>query len=290
MTCWDFCCSNSSVNKVFVLGVTLLFLNICVTGFSGALLVVGNQLEINKYWKIEGNKLVNKDDRWNPEEEWNFGKGRGGLKRIENKNKKVLEIPEKNKEGIVAEESYDKNKEEQLWKKGKSDDNDYFTLKNKKSSEFLAADSENSFKVKDPMSTLDLGSDVKIKGTIWASSFIAHGVLGALISALLVTGTGCFPSNTLINIWIALTCVKSFFDVIVMTSLVYGLYSFHAENIVLTYLAGTDLFFVILAFILGIWAIFAARKAQDEMHTGFEFDGSIAKRASRAFRNSVMFK
>ena len=33
-------------------------------------------------------------------------------------------------------------------------------------------------------------------------------------------GTGCFPSNTLINIWIALTCVKSFFDVIVMISLV----------------------------------------------------------------------
>ena len=48
MTCWAFCCSNSSVNKVFVLGVTLLFLNICVTGFSGALLVVGNQLEISK--------------------------------------------------------------------------------------------------------------------------------------------------------------------------------------------------------------------------------------------------
>ena len=38
------------------------------------------------------------------------------------------------------------------------------------------------------MSTLDLGSDVKIKGTIWASSFIAHGVLGALISVFLVTG------------------------------------------------------------------------------------------------------
>ena len=70
------------------------------------------------------------------------------MKRIENKNKKVLEIPEKNKEGNVTEESYDKNKEEQLWKKGKSDDNDYFTLKNKKSSEFLTADSENSFKVK----------------------------------------------------------------------------------------------------------------------------------------------
>ena len=34
------------------------------------------------------------------------------------------------------------------------------------------------------------------------------------------TGTGCFPSNTLINIWIALTCVKSFFDVIVMIFLV----------------------------------------------------------------------
>ena len=44
------------------------------------------------------------------------------------------------------------------------------------------------FYLTDPMSTLDLGSDVKIKGTIWASSFIAHGVLGALISVFLVTG------------------------------------------------------------------------------------------------------
>ena len=40
----------------------------------------------------------------------------------------------------------------------------------------------------DPMSTLDLGSDFKIHGTVWASSFIAHGVLGALISVFLVTG------------------------------------------------------------------------------------------------------
>jgi len=283
------------VNKVFVLGVTLLSLNICITGFSGALLNVGNQLEINKYWKMEDNKLVNKDEDWEPKQEWNITKapGRGTLQKIENKNQKVLGIPEKNTEGDVAEGNYNKDnpdKEGQLWKKGIADDNGYFTITNKKSSEFLAADSDGGFKVKDPKSTLDLGSDVKIKGTIWASSFIAHGVLGALISVFLITGTGCFPSNTLINIWIALTCVKSFFDVIVMISLVYGLYSFHAENVVLTNLAGTNLFVVILAFCLGIWAIFAARKAQDEMHTGFDFDGTIVNRASRAFRNSVMFK
>ena len=56
---------------------------------------------------------------------------------------------------------------------------------------------------------------------------------------------------------------------------VYGLYSFHAGNIVLTYLAGTDLFVVVLAFILGIWAIFAARKAQDEMHTGYSLSEAL---------------
>jgi hypothetical protein len=44
---------------------------------------------------------------------------------------------------------------------------------------------------------------------------------------------------------------------------------------VLTYLAGTDLFVVVLAFILGIWAIFAARKAQDEMHTGYSLSEAL---------------
>ena len=99
---------------------------------------------------MEGNKLVNKDASWQPEEDWKIEKawGNGILKKIENKNKKVLEVPEKNKEGNVAEESYDKNKTGQLWKKGPLDDNDFFTLINKESSEFLAADSEDGFKVK----------------------------------------------------------------------------------------------------------------------------------------------
>ena len=70
------------------------------------------------------------------------------MKNIVNKNKKVLEISEKNKEGNLAEETYNKNNEGQLWKIGISDDNGYFTLKNKKSSEYLAADSDSGFKVK----------------------------------------------------------------------------------------------------------------------------------------------
>ena len=74
----------------------------------------------------------------------------------------------------------------------------------------------------------------------------------------------------------------------------YGLYSFHAENVVLTNLAGTNLCVVILAFCLGIWAIFAARKAQEEMHTGYslsealilasinpKFDGRFCRLGSR---------
>ena len=102
---------------------------------------------------MEGNKLVNKDASWEPEEQWNITKapGRGILKKIENKNKKVLEVPEKNKEGNVAEESYNKNKTGQLWKKGIADNDGYFTLINKESSEFLAADSDGDFKVKGTM-------------------------------------------------------------------------------------------------------------------------------------------
>ena len=40
-------------------------------------------------------------------------------------------------------------------------------------------------------------------------------------------------------------------------------------------MAGTNLFVVILAFIIGIWAIFAARKAQEEMHTGYSLSEAL---------------
>ena len=105
---------------------------------------------VDKFWKIEGNNLVNKDEDWKPKEEWNIKRAKGStLKKIENQNnQKVLEIPENNKDGNLAEQDYNKNTEGQLWKKGIPDDNGYFTLKNKKSSEFLAADSDSGFKVK----------------------------------------------------------------------------------------------------------------------------------------------
>ena len=105
---------------------------------------------------MEDNKLVNKDEDWEPKQEWNITKapGRGTLQKIENKNQKVLGIPEKNTEGDVAKGNYNKDnpdKEGQLWKKGIADDNGYFTITNKKSSEFLAADSDGDFKVKGTM-------------------------------------------------------------------------------------------------------------------------------------------
>ena len=102
---------------------------------------------------MEDNKLVNKDEDWVPKQEWKITKalGKGILKNIKNQNQKFLEVPEKNKEGNVEEENYNKNKLGQLWKKGIADDNGYFTLINKESSEFLAADSDGGFKVKGTM-------------------------------------------------------------------------------------------------------------------------------------------
>ena len=104
---------------------------------------------------MEDNKLVNKDEDWEPKQEWNITKapGKGILKNIKNQNQKFLEVPKKNKEGNVEEENYNKNKLGQLWKKGIADDNGYFTLTNKESSEFLAADSNGGFKVKGTMHT-----------------------------------------------------------------------------------------------------------------------------------------
>ena len=62
------------------------------------------------------------------------------------------------------------------------------------------------------------------------------------------TGTGCFPSNTLINIWIVLTCVKSFFDVVVMISLVSmtSMVEFCEQGVVLTQYVQCNLDFVTL--------------------------------------------
>ena len=62
------------------------------------------------------------------------------------------------------------------------------------------------------------------------------------------------------------------------------------EKTALIVVAGIDLFLLIVIFSLDIWAIFVAKKAQHDINRGFDFDGSIMKRASRAFRNSMMFK
>ena len=98
---------------------------------------------------MEDNKLINKEANWTSTKEWKIEKapGKGKLKNIQN-GEMVLGIPKNYEEDNLVEEAVDKNKNGQLWKEGIEDNDGYFTLKNKESSEFLAADSDNGFKVK----------------------------------------------------------------------------------------------------------------------------------------------
>ena len=97
---------------------------------------------------MDDNKLINKEANWNSTKEWKIEKapGRGTLKHIKN-GEMVLGIPKNDEEDILVEK-IDKSKDGQLWKKGIRDNEGYFTLKNKESSGFLTADSDNGFKVK----------------------------------------------------------------------------------------------------------------------------------------------
>ena len=70
--------------------------------------------------------LKNKAGVWKSVDLWNFKTKDDGLVYIENTSKtKVLEATS---DGKVIQEVFEEGKAEQLWKKGKPDTEDYFTL------------------------------------------------------------------------------------------------------------------------------------------------------------------
>ena len=99
-------------------------------------------------WKLDSNtgKLENKEGVWKSDDDWEFKPQNNGLIYIENTSKtKVLEATS---DGRVIQEFSVEGKANQLWKKGKPDAEDYFTLENSGESKVLTAISERGLEIK----------------------------------------------------------------------------------------------------------------------------------------------
>ena len=91
--------------------------------------------------------LINKKGLWKSVDLWNFKTKDDGLVYIENTSKtKVLQATS---DGKVIQEVFVEGKAEQLWKKGKPDAEDYFTLEShSKVPKVITAISERDLEIK----------------------------------------------------------------------------------------------------------------------------------------------
>ena len=101
----------------------------------------------NQRWKLNGDKLENKEGLWTSDDLWNFkSKNNTFFFYIENTSKtKVLEATS---DGKVIQKDKVKGKAHQLWKKGKSDPDGYFTLINSGMPKLITAISESGMEIK----------------------------------------------------------------------------------------------------------------------------------------------
>ena len=90
-------------------------------------------------WKIIGTTLINKANIWQSRHEWKFQsvEKKGGKIYIENtSNDRVLATPDNFR---LVEDTFDKEKAGQKWKKGPANPEGFFTLENLESKKFLTA-------------------------------------------------------------------------------------------------------------------------------------------------------
>ena len=90
-------------------------------------------------WKIIGTTLINKANIWQSRHEWKFQsvEKKGGKIYIENiSNNRVLATPDNFR---LVEDTFDKEKAGQKWKKGPANPEGFFTLENLESKKFLTA-------------------------------------------------------------------------------------------------------------------------------------------------------
>ena len=98
-------------------------------------------------WKLDSNmKLENKKGVWKSDDLWNFKSKGDDMIYIDNTSKaKVLGATS---DGKVIQEISVEGKTNQLWKKGKLDAEDYFTLENSGELKVLTAISESGLEIK----------------------------------------------------------------------------------------------------------------------------------------------
>ena len=101
----------------------------------------------NQRWKLNGDKLENKEGLWTSDDLWNFkSKNNTFFFYIENTSKtKVLEATS---DGKVIQEDFVEDKADQLWKKGEADAEGYFTLQNSGEPKVLTAISKIFLEIK----------------------------------------------------------------------------------------------------------------------------------------------
>ena len=91
--------------------------------------------------------LKNKAGIWKSDDLWNFKTKIDDWIYIENTSKKKVMGARRNSIKVILED-YEEGKAEQLWKKGETDTQGYFTLKNFGVPKFLTATSESDLRIK----------------------------------------------------------------------------------------------------------------------------------------------
>ena len=98
-------------------------------------------------WKLDDNMLKNKAGVWKSVDSWNFITKDDDWFYI--RNNLTTEVFEATSDGKVIQEVFVEGKAEQLWKKGKPDAEDYFTLEShSKVPKVITAISESGLEIK----------------------------------------------------------------------------------------------------------------------------------------------
>ena len=98
----------------------------------------------SQLWKIAGDKLINSENFWTTNDTWMF-KDNDEKTNVYIINTAVDKALENLNDGTVKLRAFDKNKDEQLWKKGHPNYEGYVPLSNDK---FLTAISSSQFGTK----------------------------------------------------------------------------------------------------------------------------------------------
>ena len=99
-------------------------------------------------WKLDGNRLKNKAGLWKSVNSWTFTTKDDDPNLIYIENNSTTEVFGATSDGKVIQEDKEEGKALQLWKKGKADDEGYYTLENSKVPKVITAVSPDSLEVK----------------------------------------------------------------------------------------------------------------------------------------------